>query len=346
MKDKILFYSFYSSHSIRGVETFLDNLIAGLSDEYETVLVRAGKNTRIEKNEISISSRHFDQGNDLLEKLFISKRKLSELWFYLRGIRALFARPKLVVILNCGWHLFIYRLVTYILKIRLVLVGESGLGWDDKINLFVRPDIFVALSNSQAKWAKKYSLGMQKIVVIPNGVNDLFFKNKTKVNLFTKGKTVVTVSAITRSKNLEVVLRALELSPYNWLLLGKGDDDFVLKAKKKMGKRFINKTVPYLELPKYLLGCDLFVLIQNSYEAFGNVFIEAGAVGLPIVCGDDPIRREILFNQAEYVKDIYNEHEVLRSIVEGIGKRSSKEIYKKYEYKNIVKLWKELIENA
>lgn len=347
MREKILFYSFYSGRNIRGVETFLDNLVPGIEKYYHTILIVSGKSNKVSEKTIHIQANVYNPGHPLMEKFFISRRRIEEFIFYFKGLRALFSsRPKAIVIMNCGWHLGIYRLITKIIGSKLVLVGESGLGWDDKINLFFRPDVFVALSNAQRKWALKYASKNQKIVVIPNGVNSVFFQQGKKLKLFKNDqKTVITVSAITASKNLMVLLKALELLPYNWLLLGKGNDEFLSLTQSKLGERFMNLTVPYTELPKYLSSAEVFALIQKPFEAFGNVFIEAGASGLPIVCGDDPIRREILFNQAVFVKNIDNPEEVTKAIRLAMNLKTDRENYRTYEYQNIISKWMQVIDN-
>ena len=56
-------------------------------------------------------------------------------------------------------------------KYKLLITGHSGIGRDDLWNIaVVRPDIFIALTNYTAFWAKKWAWGT-KIVKIPNGID-------------------------------------------------------------------------------------------------------------------------------------------------------------------------------
>jgi len=47
-------------------------------------------------------------------------------------------------------------------------------------------------------------------------------------------------------------------------------------------------------MPKYYRAANIFTLPSWSYEAFGIVYLEAMASGIPVVATDDELRREIV----------------------------------------------------
>ena len=53
---------------------------------------------------------------------------------------------------------------------KLIISGQAGLGWDDKLNLWVFPDVFVGLTEYQCRWARKVN-PFVKVIKIPNGVD-------------------------------------------------------------------------------------------------------------------------------------------------------------------------------
>src|SRR3989344_1132537 len=66
---------------------------------------------------------------------------------------------------------------------KLLITGQSGIGRDDIWNIFIKPDIFVALTDYQRMWAEHWTWG-SKLVKIPNGVDlKKFTPSGNKINL-------------------------------------------------------------------------------------------------------------------------------------------------------------------
>ena len=63
-------------------------------------------------------------------------------------------------------------------------------------------------------------------------------------------------------------------------------------------------------MPAVYRAADVFTLVSDSTEAFGIVYLEALASGLPVVATDDELRREILGDYGIYVKDVWGEEYV------------------------------------
>src|SRR3989344_3086231 len=50
---------------------------------------------------------------------------------------------------------------------KLIIPGQSGFGWDDKLNLWIFPDVFVGLTDYQCAWARKIN-PFVRVIKIPN----------------------------------------------------------------------------------------------------------------------------------------------------------------------------------
>jgi glycosyltransferase involved in cell wall biosynthesis len=197
---------------------------------------------------------------------------------------------------NGRWQVIFVRKIACLTGARMIVSGQSGIGLDDRINLYAFPNVFVGLSSKALNWAKKIN-PFVKSVYIPNGVDltrfmntDLRFKNKTK--------TILCVGAATEQKRLDLVISAVaKLEKVNLTIASGGGD---LKDRiydlgiKNLGNRFKMISVPFDKMPEVYRAADVFTMPSASSEAFGNVLVEAMASGLPVVATKDPIRKEII----------------------------------------------------
>lgn len=338
-KKKIILISAYSGLSNRGVETVVNELASHLKPySFVWKIVGGGSN---DSHTIRIEMPQIKPGFTFLERFFFSKRKIAETLFYLKAIKHLhLIRPDVVMPYNNGWHLIIYKVLSKIYKFKLVLSGQSGPGWDDRFNLLIMPDVFVCLSQSQMKWAKNF-MPNQKYKVIPNGVDtNVFYARNKKTG---KPPVILTVAASEKSKNIDKVIEALEHKEYQYLYVGDGTQAKQLDklGQQKLGPRYNRVSVTHDKLAEIYRQADVFVFLQTKSEAFGIVFVEALASGLPIVCFDDPIRRELLGDNAIYVQDD------LDSITEGIDKalrqKRNKGTAQKYDWASVANLYLKMI---
>jgi glycosyltransferase involved in cell wall biosynthesis len=200
---------------------------------------------------------------------------------------------------NGRWQAIIVRKIAWLTGAKVIISGQSGMGWDDRINLYTFPNVFVALSTKALDWAKKVNPFVRS-VYIPNGVDleNFTFKGSPFKVLLNK-PIVLAVGAFTEQKRMDLVIKAVAKLGNIKLLIASGGGDLRDKIYDlgitSLGKeRFEMVSVPFEKMPKIYRTADVFTLPSTSSESFGNVLVEAMASGLPVVATDDPIRHEIV----------------------------------------------------
>ena len=313
---KIAFVSFYSGYASRGGETYVDSLAQELSSQNQVAVFQAGPKTKKPYTVIEIKTKYNPDHphsrlpvTHLLKRLFLDYFHLKELSFALRSLPHLRRfNPDVILPQNSGWEVVILKLFAAIHGAKIVVAGQSGPGWNDRVNLFIHPDAFVALTQSQADWARKATpWNNQKIVVIPNGVNlEEFSPKGAKRALDIPQPIILAVGAAIKSKRISDTIRAVsQLANTSLLVAGTGplekEEDTL--GKELLGKRYKRLKVTHSDMPGIYRSANIFTLCSDSSEAFGIVYLEALASGLPCVVTDDPSRREILGQAGIYVKN-------------------------------------------
>ena len=104
----------------------------------------------------------------------------------------------LIIPTNGRLQAIIVRKIAWLTGAKVIISGQSGIGWDDKVNLLTFPNAFVALTEKAEAWAKKFN-PFVKVVTIPNGVDPVRFRVKDR-GLKKERKTVLCVGAATKQK--------------------------------------------------------------------------------------------------------------------------------------------------
>jgi glycosyltransferase involved in cell wall biosynthesis len=139
--------------------------------------------------------------------------------------------------------------------------------------------------------------------LIPNGVNTEIFHpgapQREKFGLPADKQIVLMVSALIASKRVEAGIEATSKVP-NAHLVVAGDgplrQSIRAMAARLLPDRFTLMTVTSEQMPELYRSADVFLHLSKD-EAFGNVFIEAMACGLPIIAHDTPRSRWIIGEQ-------------------------------------------------
>src|SRR5258708_33504666 len=147
-KVKIAFLSFYSGEIYRGVETFVHELANRLVDLGICVTVYQNgpkiKNSRYKTVSLNLKVNWKDENWNLLVKEFTQK-----------VLEEIDKDTNIIFPTNGKWQSLLCSIWAKINRKKIVVSGQSGLGIDDRINLWTFPDYFVCLTNSQKKWAYK-----------------------------------------------------------------------------------------------------------------------------------------------------------------------------------------------
>lgn len=219
------------------------------------------------------------------------------------------------------------------------------------------------------KCLEKYSIGEDKIKVIPDGVDmDFFYPRKNNFIEFQGKYKILSVGRIVPSKNIENLLKSLvyvkeELGEdISHLHLGKGgqsDLNKLIELREDLG---LGRITSFLggkhktELPFYYSWADVYSL-PTLWEGLGRAQIESLACGTPVLTTNYAPMNEIVekgYNGLTYnpndPKDIarktidYFKNEALRNELEKNARNSVKN---KYDIKRVMQMncenYKELL---
>ncbi len=340
---KIAFLNYYQEAVDRGLETYVDQLSGRLVD-HQVLVLSGPDDAQVGKSTLTI-----------LRRFFLDKASLKICrWTFSVLPRLAKFNPDIVLGLNNGWQTAILRIWTWLKGKSLVLVGQSGPGWDDRWNLLWKPNAFVCLTQSQLSWAKKASIYKnQYFSTIPNGVDLKKFSLEGRtVKLKLERPIIICVAASQKYKRVGETIKAVsQLKKGSLLFLGKGplDEHLDNLAQRLLGeKRYLHTTTSHNQMPKYYRSADLFTLVSQSSEAFGIVYLEALASGLPVVATDDFSRHEIVGPAGLYIDDPSDTDRyarLLRSALEKNWRNLPRKQAKKFDWDKIAEEYIELFTN-
>ena len=299
---KVVFLSLYSGVSARGVETHVHELANRLCHVVDVTVFQSGaKLPGAEYKTITIAAKIDWEKPDRRWKL--SGLFLFDYWsrlnfsFTFRVLRLLGSDADILIPTNGLWQTVLCRLWSFLYRKKLVVAGHSGPGIDDRFNLLCRPDVFVTLTETQKTWAAGHNFGV-RLEKISNGVDLKKFRPfgpRAEINL--PHPLYLCVAGLEKNKRVDLTIQAVAKLPGAGLLvLGKGPEREKLNdlANRLMPGRYAFASVANNQMPRYYRTADVFTMASIPNESFGIVFLEAMASGLPVVAGNDPIRREII----------------------------------------------------
>lgn len=236
-------------------------------------------------------------------------------------------------------------------KYKTIISGQSGIGKDDIWNIAgTFPDIYVALTEAEFIWAKKWAW-KSRIIKIPNGADlNKFSPQGIKTDLKLPHPIILSVGALEWYKHHERAIKAMaKLGQGSLLIVGQGSEKEKLSALANsiLGKEhFLITSASYTELPKYYRSADLFTLPSWDREAFGIVYLEAMASGLPVVAPNDLARKEIV-GEGGVLVDVCDPKKYAKAILEALSKNwedKPRRQAEKFSWDMVAEKYKKLIE--
>lgn len=200
-------------------------------------------------------------------------------------IKEKYSIPYMVAVRNTDVNIFFKRML-HLRKLGINIIRNA-----ERI-VFLSPSYrdYVIKSYIPEKFKKEiYS----KSVVIPNGIDYFWIKNKENPRLLKNSKSIklIFVGSIDTNKNVISVIEASELLIREGIevslsVIGKVEDENI--AKVINSKEFVTyyNYMPKEELIRYYRQCDIFVM-PSKFETFGLVYAEAMSQGLPLIYTKD-----------------------------------------------------------
>lgn len=208
---------------------------------------------------------------------------------------------------------------------KTIISGQAGIGKDDIWNILITlPDVYVALTDFELQWAKKWAI-VTKLVKIPNGADlKKFSPTGPMVKIDLPPPVVLSVGALEWYKHHDLTIDAMSSVPTGSLLIigsGREYQRLLQMGNEKLGRdRFKIISVNFNEIPNYYRAAQLFTLPSWDREAFGIVYVEAMACGLPVVAPNDPPRKEII-GQAGILVDVKSKSQYADAIEQALTKK-------------------------
>jgi len=353
---KIAILSFYSGHNYRGVERWVRELATRLSKKHEVYVYQNWSARRTTSYKVFSTKIFFDfskKKDDLnfTGRAFLDYKGREKACFVLKLLPRLW-REKFDIIIptDGGWEPAFIRILCWLQRSKMVIVGHAGIGWDDRNNLWSFPNVFVALSKMAKKWAKRVN-PFVRIEHISDGVNTSKFKPLGKKKSFNLKRPIIfCAGALIPSKRIDLTIKAIsKLKDASLLVAGGGVEEKRLKklGKKLLGNRFYLKEFKFSQMPEIYRSADVFTIASRRFYSFEMVLVEAMAVNLPVVVNNDPIRKEIVGDVGILV-DPKNTDAYAKALKKALktdwGNRPRKQA-EKFSWNKVVRQYEELFEN-
>lgn len=333
---RIAFLNLYSGVNNRGAESFAHKLgLLLIAKGYQVDFYTGPQmGTKIVQPEHNL--------DNFLKRFFLDPPSLAVLIFSLKIFPKLWKKKyDWIIPMNGFWQVLLCKLLLG----KILVTGHSGPGWDERWNLYLKPDVFVATTESTAEWARKTCF-WTKVVTIPYGIDEYKNIRTAKINL--EKPIIICPAAAVPYKRVDTAIKAMaKLGKGSLLYLGTGPLLTELKTlgEKLLGKRFLNLAVSYDKMPGYYLGSDVVTLPSSSQENSPMTFLEAMAAGKMTVATDAPRPRWILGEAGIYV-DPTDTSAYAAALQKAIDFKNKKIIFsraQKYSWDKIIEEYEELL---
>ncbi len=189
-------------------------------------------------------------------------------------------------------------------------------------------DKFIPITHAvKNHYVKKLKVNPAKMIVIPRGrkKNDFYLQASKKKGLRPKPITFIHVGRQEFQKGHLVLLEAIKViddqlhaNDVQFLFCGrKGNaskeiDEFLKKNQLQTEIIFLGHRD---DIPQLLAKADVFVF-PSLYEGLGGALIEAQAAGLPIICSDIPVFKEVVGEKNSFFFKLNNSRDLSQRILQ------------------------------
>lgn len=303
---KIAFVNIYSGVNHRGAEAFAHQLGNRLQKNHQVVFYQAGiKLAKQQMRVIQITmmvkqpQSQFPKGviAKIGKYLFLDRANLNVLKFTLKTLPSILKnRFDYVIPMNGFWQLLLLKIVQPIGKFKILVTGHAGPGWDDRLNLYLKPNAFVAITKPAYDWARK-TCPWTKTRLIPLAVDVNTFQKAKKKKLALSNPIVLCPAALVGYKRVHLAIKAVaKLPKVSLVILGKGKlkSEIIRLGSRLLGKRFYLASVLYDKMPSYYQVADVVTLPSSPQENSPMVFLESLVAGKMVVATNTPRNRWML----------------------------------------------------
>ncbi len=236
-------------------------------------------------------------------------------------------------------HIMKNSLYASVFNSKIPFVVSCHMGAED---IFDEYPIHYSLKNAKrihfvSKFIKSLALRIEKrldkdTTIIYNSINLKQFE-KIRTN---KKKQIITISRLVKSKNIDTLIKAFALfseknKDYRYVIVGDGPE---IKNLKNLTKKleltnviFKGKIKNAEKKIKLLKESDIFLLCPETKnkieEAFGMVYIEAQAAGLPIICSNTGGILEAVGQSGIVIKDEKSVNEISEALIRLIANKNT-----------------------
>jgi len=256
-------------------------------------------------------------------------------------------RYKFDAVLHTVWptalisHVFYFCIpVPYFVSIHASEILDDQTSWKRRLKSYLRSWKIAALrkakgifpvSHYSSNIASSFGVNIDRIKVIPNGVNTEIFKPAIKNKLKGHTPTLLTVARLDLHKGHDRVLEALALLKKegvvpNYVIVGTGDEEtrlrkMVFELGLESQVSFVGY-VPSTDLPAWYSNSDIFVMASREIkdrldliEGFGISFLEASASGLPVIAGNSGgVSDAVMDNKTGFLVNPNDPSDIARAI--------------------------------
>jgi len=181
-------------------------------------------------------------------------------------------------------------------------------------------DKVIAITKWEIPYLLKIGAKREKIVYIPNGIPEEFFKIKQRKP---KKSTILFLGRISPIKNLEVLIKAISsLKQITLDIVGPADSNYKKKLQNLIKKLKLEKRVKFhkavydLKEKIRLIDTHEIFVLPSKREAMPQALIEAMALGKIVISSKTPGGKEIIQDGKNgFLFEINKENELIEKIL-------------------------------